>query len=45
MFVKYQFVSRSPLTPLNKGGTGVEVPLDKRDLGGSLDFEYMTNDF
>jgi RHS repeat-associated protein len=26
---------RSPLTPLNKGGTGFKVPLFKGDLGGS----------
>ena len=28
-------VARSPLTPLKKGGTGLLVPLFKRDLGGS----------
>jgi hypothetical protein len=26
---------RSPLTPLNQGGTGFKVPLCKGDLGGS----------
>jgi hypothetical protein len=30
--------SRSPLTPLKKGGTGLFVPLFKGDLGGSLGF-------
>ena len=28
-------VARSPLTPLEKGGTGLLVPLFKGDLGGS----------
>jgi hypothetical protein len=31
--VKYTW--RSPLAPLQKGGTGVKVPLIKGDLGGS----------
>jgi hypothetical protein len=30
-------ISRSPLTPLKKGGIGVKV-LKKEDLGGSKDF-------
>ncbi|MTJ15887.1 MULTISPECIES: type ISP restriction/modification enzyme [unclassified Dolichospermum] len=30
----YHFLTRSPLTPLKKGGN-IEVPLDKGDLGGS----------
>lgn len=31
----YTPVERFPLTPLEKGGTGSEVPLLKGDLGGS----------
>ena len=38
MFRKYSFAlanpKESPLAPLKKGGTGVEVPLKKGDLGG-----------
>jgi amino acid adenylation domain-containing protein/non-ribosomal peptide synthase protein (TIGR01720 family) len=34
---------RSPLAPLKKGGTGSEVPLFKRDLGGSARL-YQTGD-
>jgi hypothetical protein len=40
MFGKYSFVltnpRESPLAPLEKGGTGIEVPLTKGDLGGFI---------
>jgi hypothetical protein len=42
--VKYQVVSRSPLTPLKKGGARVKVPLSNGDLGGSQDCGYITKD-
>ena len=36
--------SRSPLAPLKKGGTGLEVPLFKGDLGGSPPIPLLTRD-
>jgi amino acid adenylation domain-containing protein len=43
-FVSLPFAEdRSPLAPLNKGGTGSEVPLFKGDLGGSARL-YKTGD-
>ncbi len=35
-FIPNPFARRSPLAPLNKGGTSLEIPLNKGDLGGSL---------
>jgi hypothetical protein len=47
MFGKYKIAlsnpGRSPLAPLQKGGTGLLVPLLKGDLGGSTPTKRIKN--
>jgi hypothetical protein len=45
MSEKYQKLLRSPQPPFLRGENFLKVPLFKGDLGGSLPFKRLDNDF